>query len=121
MNTYTFEKGGFTFTRINRTKARNAYHNGLTVILCPCNLNPASPWGFGIALDPRPGEGETFESRENAFTFYNCTNSETGRRPAYYIPVRPVDWFTGEPLPKGTPSNHMAYDYSFMKGDEDEG
>lgn len=103
MNAYTFEKGGFTFTRINRTKARNAYRNGLTVILCPCNLNPASPWGFGIALDPRQGEGETFESRENAFTFYNCINSETGRRPAYYIPVRTVDGIE-------------EYDYSFMEG-----
>lgn len=115
MNNYTFEKCGFTFTRINRTKAANAYRNGLTVILYPCNLNPASPWGFGIVLDPRQGEGETFESRENAFVYYNCINSKTGRRPAYYIPVRPVDWFTGEPLPEGTPSNHMEYDRSFME------
>lgn len=115
MNNYTFEKCGFTFTRINRTKAANAYRNGLTVILCPCNLNPASPWNLGIALDPRQGEGETFESRENAFVYYNCINSETGRRPAYYIPVRTVDRFTGEPCTASHAGAVEEYDHSFME------
>lgn len=44
MRKYTFTEKGHTFKRIDKKTARTAYKNGLTVIICPCNLRPFTPW-----------------------------------------------------------------------------
>lgn len=44
MRKYTFIEKGHTFKRIDKKTARTAYKNGLTVIICPCNLRPFTPW-----------------------------------------------------------------------------
>ena len=111
MNRYSFTMNGYTFTRINRTKARTAYAHGLPVLACPCNLRPGFPWHPETIFDPRQGafvDRMEFDSLDNAFTFYNCINSETGKRPAYYIPVRTVDGVE-------------SYDYSYMEGGKERG
>lgn len=103
MKAYTFTLNGYTFTRINRTKARTAYAHGLPVLACPCNLRPGSPWHPEAILDPRTVDLGDFDTWEGWFILWNCINSETGKRPAYYIPVRTVDGIE-------------EYDYSFMEG-----
>lgn len=40
MRKYIFTEKSHTFKRINKKTARTAYKNGLTVIICPCNLRP---------------------------------------------------------------------------------
>ena len=44
MRKYIFTEKSHTFKRINKKTARTAYKNGLTVIICPCNLRPFTPW-----------------------------------------------------------------------------
>ena len=34
---------------------------------------------------------DLFEQFENAFCFYNCTNAETGKYPAYYARTADVE------------------------------
>lgn len=103
MNRYSFTMNGYTFTRITRTKARAAYTHGLPVLACPCNLRPGSPWHPEAILDPRTVNLGDFDTQEGWFILWNCINGETGKRPAYYIPVRTVDGVE-------------SYDYSYMEG-----
>lgn len=95
MREYTFTQGGYTFKRVNRAVARRAYNNGLRVILCPCNLRPGAPWHPEVSISGKAAA--SFETAVNAFEFYNLRGRETGRYTAFYIPVRRVDRFTGEP------------------------
>lgn len=116
MREYTWTENGFTFKRISRSKARTAYNNGLPVIACPVNLRPGWPYHPEIIF--RPNAGRSFEQTENSFIFYNIRNTETGYYPAYYIPVRMVDRFTGEaPTPK-TLGTVETYDYRFLKKED---
>lgn len=119
MNRYSFTMNGYTFTRINRTKARAAYENGLAVLACPCNLRPGSLWHPEAILDPRTADLGDFDMQESWFALWNCVDGETGKRPAYYIPVRTFDRFTGEPCPADRPGAVELYDYDFMKGGEE--
>ena len=43
MRNMYFNCNGQTFKRIDKKTARTAYKNGLTVIICPCNLRPFTP------------------------------------------------------------------------------
>lgn len=57
MRKYTFTEKGRTFKRIDKKTARTAYKNGLTVIICPCNLRPFTPWHntiIAICSKPQP-------------------------------------------------------------------
>lgn len=96
MRNYEFNVNGSTLKRIDKKRARKAYNNGLTVLFCPVNINPLSPWRLAIpehkALD---GQAETFEKLCNAFEYYNC-NNETGKYIAFYIPVAWFNRFSGE-------------------------
>ena len=47
----------------------------------------------------------------NEFEFYNLINTETGRYTAFYIPVRYVDRFTGEPCNPDRAGAILEYDY----------
>lgn len=114
MRAYTFTENGFTFKRINKTQARRAYNNGLRVVVCPVNLRPGHPWHPEIIVSGK--SGATFEKMLNAFIFYNIRDNETGRYPAYYIPVETVDRFTGKMPTAGTLGTVEQYAYSFMEG-----
>ena len=98
MNNYTFkDKNGVNYRRITKSTARKAFYNGLTVVICPSNLRPFTPWhcetDLNINNDAIKTEIENgFIKRENVFNylinqfeFYNCSNTETGRRCNYYI------------------------------------
>lgn len=118
MRKYTFQKNGFTFERIDKAKARRAYNNGLTVLFCPCNLRPGSFWGLDMDMNKvnQNCAGVDFEKLVNAFEYYNCTNTETGKYTAFYIPVEYVDRFTGEKPTAATLGTVKQYAYSYMEG-----
>ena len=117
MRRYEFEKNGFTFIRIPKNKARVAYNNGLTVLMCPVNLRPGAPWypetSFTKQRDYKPfypGDPENdFDYHVNCFEIRNCINSETGKYTAFYIPVKRDTWYTD-------PDLQIEYDYSYMIG-----
>ena len=64
MRAYTFTENGYTFKRINKKQARQAYSNGLTVRFCPCNLRPGSPFRLDMDINKinQNCAGETFDS-----------------------------------------------------------
>lgn len=124
MNNYTFTKDGFIFERITKAQARRCYKMGLTVIICPCNLRPFSPFHFETGINRRNREQFTldeigvvndFNNQINSFEYYNCTNHETGKYTAFYIPVRAVDRFTGETPTPATIETIKEYDRAYMK------
>ena len=90
MRKYSFtDKNGKTWERITKKQARAAYNNGLTVLFCPVNMRPFTPWHLEIDVNKNfeGYNGVTFEKAVNAFEFYNCIDNETGRYTAFYIPV----------------------------------
>lgn len=92
MNKYSFTNNGKTWERITKKQARAAYNNGLTVLFCPVNMRPFTPWHLEIDV-----------------------NNETGHYTAFYIPVVTVDRFTGETPTAYTLGTVKQYDYSVME------
>lgn len=117
MRKYNFSVDGFNFERITKKAARIAYNNGLTVLFCPVNLRPGSFWRLDMPMNKAQLNcaGVTFEKLLNEYEFYNCTNSETGRYTAFYIPVEYVDGFTGEAPTADTLGTVRQYDYKYME------
>lgn len=124
MRKYTFTEKGFTFERIDKKTARAAYMNGLTIVICPCNLRPFTPWHNEQALNRKSrehfavdeiGVKNDFNGWLNSFEYYNCTNAETGKYAAFYIPVRYVDRFTGDTPTAATLGTVKQYDYRYME------
>ena len=123
MRKYTFTEKGHTFKRIDKKTARTAYKNGLTVIICPCNLRPFTPWHNEHRINRKDraqfvvdeiGVVNDFNNLVNSFEYYNCINSETGKYSAFYIPVCTVDRFTGEAPTPATLGTVEQYDYSYI-------
>lgn len=96
MNKYTFtDNHGATWERVTKPTARKAYRAGAPVTICACNLrpfgfyNPQVEVSTQTASEPETlesiGAGAYFERLANAFTYYNCMNTETGKYPAFYI------------------------------------
>lgn len=108
----------FNFARINKKQARAAYNNGLTVVFCPCNLHPFTNAGFGCDVNRETSERAPFETVLNAFEWYNCANTETGKYTAFYIPVRNIDMFTGDTPTAESTNIVTAYDYEYLKRGE---
>ena len=108
---------GKTWERINRKQAKAAYNNGLTVIFCPVNIRLFTPWHLEIEVNKNfeGYNGVEFEKAVNTFEYYNCTNTETGRYTAFYIPVVTVDRFTGNAPTPETLGTVKQYDYSVME------
>lgn len=124
MNKYTFTHNGFTFERISKEKARSAYMNSLTVIVCPANLHPFSPWGVATQWNRKDrahlvidetGVRNDFNNLVLSFQYYNCTTAQAGRYAAFYIPVRTVDRFTGEAPTAATLGTVTEYDYTYLQ------
>lgn len=78
----TFDAVGYTFNRVNRKRARNAFEKGITIALCPCKLRPGHPY-HPEAIIVKSDEIDNFETLENYFSSYNCT-TETGKRINYF-------------------------------------
>lgn len=119
MNKYSFtDHNGKTWERIDKKTARMAYNNGLTVLFCPVNMRPFTPWHLEIGINKNfeGYNGVSFENVVNAFEWYNCTNNETGRYTAFYIPVVTVDRFTAEKPTAATLGTLKQYDYSVLEG-----
>ena len=95
MNNYEFtDKSGATYKRINKKQAGREYLAGNTIILCPCNLRPFSPWAPEFPLNRKMreqfiideiGAKNDFYNYVASYEYYNCTNSQTGKYTAYYI------------------------------------
>lgn len=117
MRKYTYTENGFTFERIDRKQARRAYNNGLTVIFCPCNLRPGSPFRLDMEMNKKQENcaGVDFDRLVNVFEMFNCRDRETGRYTAFYIPVEYVDRFTGEKPTAETMGTVKQYNYKFME------
>ena len=81
---YEFSQDGFHFVRVSKKVAKAAYNNGLDMIICPCNLRPNGMWHNGVRLQ---NNNIPFTAKVNEFIFFTCHNSETGRYPAFYLPV----------------------------------
>ena len=127
MRKYSFtDSNGKTWERITKKQARAAYNNGLTVLFCPVNRRPFGMWGGGVEINIKRDtdigildkwtKENSFDRTLNAFEFYNCTDNETGRYTAFYIPVVTVDRFTGEKPTAYTLGTVKQYDYSVMEG-----
>lgn len=84
------------YRRISKPAARKAYQSGETVYLIPCKLSPVNMYmpAMGISCKPSqdtspvyyPSCAATFDSRVNAFEYYNCS-PETGNYTAFYSRV----------------------------------
>lgn len=91
MKNYTFTNNGKTYKRVNKTTARAAFVSGATVYFVPCNLRPFGFWAPEVGLnkenndDPATDDKSYFNKIVNCFTWYNCTNAETGKYTAFYI------------------------------------
>lgn len=124
MREYSFRKDGFTFERVSKATARRVYKNGLTVVICPVNINPLAFFGsFFYEINRKhrehliideSGIDNDFTNYINSFEYYNCTTNETGRYTAFYIPVKEVDRFTGEAPTAATLGTVKQYDHNFM-------
>lgn len=112
MRKFEFEKNGYHFARIDKKTARRAYNNDLTILFCPINLNPANTWNVYACMNKKE-QNTRFDTLTSQFEAYNCTGSETGYYAAFYIPVKWVDRFSGEPTYNNDINAVMQYDYNF--------
>lgn len=71
------------YARITKTEARRRFDSGEAIALCASNLRPGAPWNPEVIVK-RGGFYEHFDNKVNCFEFYNCINSETGRKAAFY-------------------------------------
>lgn len=91
MRNYLFKSNGYTFKRVTKKEARGYFRAGFKVVFCPVNLRPFTPWHCEIDVNPVNCDGYSFNDVVNRFEWYNCTNTETGKYTAFYIPVAHYD------------------------------
>lgn len=124
MRLYCFYQGGFQFRRVSKRTARRAYQNGLTVAMCPCNLRPFTPCHHEHTINRKDrahfiadetGALNDFNNLVASFEYYNCTNTQTGRYAAFYLPVKSADAFTGGAPSVPTLKTIEVYDYAYLK------
>ena len=84
MNKYSFTNNGKTWERITKKQARAAYNNGLTVVFCPVNMRPFTPWHLEIDVNKNfeGYNGVSFEKAVNAFEIYTriCSPNTAGKQ-----------------------------------------
>lgn len=73
------------YTRINKTRARNLFNQGIDIMIVPCNVacDFNNTWIRPYIINNK--ENAYFDNTINAFEYYNCNDSETGLYTAYYI------------------------------------
>lgn len=88
MKKYIFtDNDGTVWERIDKKSAQKAYDDGATVLFCPVNMCPFTPWHLEVEVNKNHKIyiGRTFDEVVAAFEYYNCMNDETGRYTAFYI------------------------------------
>jgi hypothetical protein len=82
------------FKKVNITKARRLYNEGITIYIVPCKVFPdfnnnwIKPFDLNIKEFLKENEKyNNFDSRINNFAYYNC-NSELGNYIHFYIEVK---------------------------------
>ncbi len=70
--------------RITKQRARKLFEKGTTILLCPCNLSPHAFNGAFIVPINSEGMSSNFDQTVVDFEWYNCNDSETGHKSAYY-------------------------------------
>lgn len=124
MRLYRFYQGGFQFKRVSKRTARRAYQTGFTVIMCPSNLRPFTPYHHEHTINRKDrahfiadetGALNDFNNLVASFEYYNCTNTQTGRYAAFYLPVKSADAFTGGAPSVPTLKTIEVYDYAYLK------
>ena len=96
MNKYTFtDSHGQTWERVTRPTAKKAFINNDSIMIIACNLRPFTMWHCDnittLSDEQRNADAdgktpaEIFDRLTMYFEIYNCINTETGKRPAYYI------------------------------------
>ena len=96
MRKYTFTERDRTYKRISKKAARTAYRNGVTVVICPCNLRPFTRRHHEHTMNRKYREQfvldeigivNDFNNQVASLEYYNCINSETGKYSAFYMEV----------------------------------
>jgi hypothetical protein len=85
------------YKRITKKAAEKLYNNGVTIRICPVNINPVNVWGLfadcnntehtkisSDGFNTTVARNKEFETVVNAYRYYNC-NHETGYYPAFYV------------------------------------
>lgn len=73
-----------TLIKVKKNIARQAYENGSTVTLNPCNFKMPNAWHTHGEFNNNMCE-LSFDTIVNQFEAYNCINSKTGKRASYFI------------------------------------
>lgn len=124
MRKYTYTEKDFSFERIDKKTAKKAYLNGLTVIICPVNLRPGEPYHPERPINRKSREEfiideigaiNDFNNIIASFEYYNCSNTETGKYAAFYIPIIYIDRFNNEPVNPAAYGAMRQYDHKYME------
>ena len=70
--------------RINMTQARKMYNEGTSIYLLPSKAIPGSIWIFPVKISHDVQAQCDFDTKVNAYHYYNCT-AETGKRVHFYV------------------------------------
>lgn len=87
MNNIIVNHHGYTFVRINKTKAKRLYRTGKPIAVTPCKIDPFNLWCPAFITQPNRCNEETFDRFINEFEYYNCGLPESGYYAAFYVPV----------------------------------
>ena len=95
MINYTFtDRNGAAWARVTKKAAIKAWMDGETVALCPRNLRPFTMCACEYTTKRADraqyhaddiGARNDFNAIIGSFTWYICTNTETGKYPAFYV------------------------------------
>ena len=85
MYRYEFKSNNKTFTRVSKTIAKKAFVDGLTIAMCPSNMRPGTPWHPEYITSRNTDLETDFDKLVNAFEWYNCTDTKTGKHASFFI------------------------------------
>ena len=77
--------------KINKTRARRLFNEGITIYLLPCNVGLSSIWVKPCPINNRELNEfmnidiSYFDSQVNNFEYYNCNCNELGKYSHFYI------------------------------------
>ena len=69
--------------RVQKRCAKRLFNLGVPVFICPVNFRPNNMFAPATRMHPE----EDFDTVVSYFETYQCINSETGRRAAFYVEV----------------------------------
>lgn len=72
------------YTRISKQAARKRFFDCKATYIYPVNLSPCSVWDAPAAI-PVYDTHNSFTEFVNAYEYYNCINTQTGKYAAFYI------------------------------------